>query len=148
MIENTNQNCQVNLQLLSSMTVPTIALSSHVPPLALSRMPLERHLPTESRRIRAPPDIKLWLHSQTMHNNPRRGHNTIAMALGIDLFRRVLEFNLPDFNPPRPTVFATFASSALSSGFYNLCNCGPAVMSKISGILYLSTLDIAVLTNR
>ncbi|KAG5953968.1 hypothetical protein E4U53_005961 [Claviceps sorghi] len=110
----------------------SIILSSELSPFYLPQIVLERNIQAGSARVRAPPNVLLALHNQAQRDNSRRGHNIIAVALGINVFRRILEFNIPTFGLNRAAVLASFASEVFPPRLRNRWNSGLAAQSKIS----------------
>ncbi|KAG6009832.1 hypothetical protein E4U21_001262, partial [Claviceps maximensis] len=111
--------------------IPT-ALSSNISPIALSQIFIERNIEAGSTRARASPNVLLTLHSQARRDHARQGHNIMAIALGIDVFRRILDCSIPTFGLHRANVIARFASEVLSPRLSKRQNSGPADRSKIS----------------
>lgn len=89
-----------------------------------------------STRVRTSPSILLALHSQAKRGSSKCGHNTIAIALGINVFRRILESSLPNFGLHGATLLGGFAPEVLSSRLSTRCNSGPAALAKVSGTKY------------
>lgn len=112
------------------MPVPAVIFPSSSSLFSLSQY-LEPVLDTA--RHQEPRNVLLAQRRQAKDENLRRGHNAIAVALEIDVFRRVLEFSIP-----RSGIHSTaiFACEAPPLRFKNRWNSGPAALSKISGMLF------------
>ncbi|KAG6201352.1 hypothetical protein E4U50_006781 [Claviceps purpurea] len=85
----------------------------------------------DTARHQEPRNVLLAQRRQAKDENLRRGHNTIAVALGIDVFRRVLEFSIPKSGIHSTTIFACEAPPLK---FKNRWNSGSAALPKISEI--------------
>ncbi|KAG5982964.1 hypothetical protein E4U55_001016 [Claviceps digitariae] len=113
-----------------------MALSSTLSPFSLPQISLERSIEAGSTRTGASSNVSLALHSQAKRDNSGRGHNTIAIALGISIFRRILESSVPNFGLHRATALTSFASEVLSPRLCSRRNSGPAALSKMPGTQY------------
>ncbi|KAG6018393.1 hypothetical protein E4U43_001765 [Claviceps pusilla] len=123
-------SCEASLQLFSNISVPAVAPFSNLSPFSLSQISLGRNMEADSTRVRTSPSILLALHSQAKRGSSKCGHNTIAIALGINVFRRILESSLPNFGLHGATLLGGFAPEVLSSTLSTRCNSGPAALAK------------------
>ncbi|KAG6019825.1 hypothetical protein E4U19_006385 [Claviceps sp. Clav32 group G5] len=107
----------------------TVIFPSSPSLFSLSQLYLEPVLDTT--RHHEPLNVLLAQRRQAKDENLRRGHNTIAVALGIDVFRRVLDFSIPRSGILSTTIFAMEAPPLR---FKNRWNSGSASLFKISEI--------------